>query len=93
LVVDPYGAAPDRLPAAISVGANRTFDGVEHRVEAHVLDRTDLYLYGKYVAVDFLQRLRAMIAFDSAAELLAAMAADIDAARNLTSAAGAAPAG
>ena len=34
-------------PAAISVGTNPTFDGQrERRVEAYVLDRTDLELYG-----------------------------------------------
>ena len=33
------------LPAAISIGTNPTFDGVERRVEAYVLDRTDLDLY------------------------------------------------
>ena len=40
------GLGPDEiLPAAISVGTNPTFDGVERRVEAYVLDRTDLDLY------------------------------------------------
>ncbi|MGH3423283.1 MAG: bifunctional riboflavin kinase/FAD synthetase, partial [Nocardioidaceae bacterium] len=34
------------MPAAISVGTNPTFDGVERRVEAYVLDRDDLELYG-----------------------------------------------
>ena len=41
-----------RLPAAISVGTNPTFDGAERRVEAYVLDRDDLDLYGEQVAVD-----------------------------------------
>ena len=43
-----------RLPAAISIGTNPTFDGTERRVEAYVLDRDDLELYGEHVAVDFL---------------------------------------
>ena len=35
--------APDAvMPAAISVGTNPTFDGVQRRVEAYVLDRDDL---------------------------------------------------
>lgn len=34
------------LPAAISVGTNPTFDGIERRVESYVLDRADLDLTG-----------------------------------------------
>ena len=41
---------PDRtLPAAVSIGTNPTFDGTQRRVEAYVLDRTDLDLYGETV--------------------------------------------
>ncbi len=43
------GRPASRLPAAISVGTNPTFDGVETRVEAHVLDRDDLELYDREV--------------------------------------------
>ncbi len=66
-----------RLPAAISVGTNPTFDGVERRVEAHVLDRNDLDLYEEHVAVEFTARLRGMARFGSIDELLAAMADDV----------------
>ncbi len=41
------------LPAAISVGTNPQFDGRERRVEAYVLDRDDLDLYGADVGVSF----------------------------------------
>src|SRR6185312_9261809 len=44
------------LPAAISVGTNPTFAGTARTVEAYAIGRTDLELYGKYVAVDFLAR-------------------------------------
>jgi len=71
-----------RLPAAISVGANPTFDGTERRAEAYVLDRTDLDLYGEQVGLDFAARLRPMLRFDSAADLLEQMAADVVAARS-----------
>src|SRR3712207_8092558 len=47
-----------RWPAAISVGTNPTFDGVERRVEAYVLDRDELELYGAEVAIEFYARLR-----------------------------------
>jgi len=74
----------DRLPAAISVGTNPTFDGQrERRVESYVLDRTDLELYGVEVEVAFVERLRGMVAFESVDKLVAQMADDVDRARDL----------
>ncbi len=71
---------PDhRLPAAISVGTNPTFDDVPVRtVEAYVLDRSDLELYGEEVAVDFVDRLRGMGKFGTIDELMAQMAEDVE---------------
>ena len=74
-------AGGQRLPGAISVGSNPTFDGVGRRAEVYVLDRTDLDLYGEQVGVEFAQRLRPMERFDSVPELLAAMASDVALAR------------
>lgn len=75
-----------RLPAAISVGTNPTFDDVARRtVEAYVLDRTDLDLYGEHVAIDFVQRLRGNLKFNSVDELLVQMANDVDRSRDLLS--------
>jgi riboflavin kinase/FMN adenylyltransferase len=75
-------AYPDPLPAAISVGTNPTFDGLDRRVESYVLDRDDLELYGAKVAIDFVARLRGtQIRFDSIDELLVQMKADVDGAR------------
>ncbi|MDZ7576612.1 MAG: bifunctional riboflavin kinase/FAD synthetase [Candidatus Nanopelagicales bacterium] len=82
LVVDPYGE-PRRHAAAVSVGANVTFGGAARRVEAHALDRTDLELGGKYVAVDFIEHLRPMRKFDSVTELKAAIAWDVKSARGI----------
>ena len=45
---DRHGGA--RWPAAISIGTNPTFEGAERTVEAYVLDRDDLDLYGEHVA-------------------------------------------
>lgn len=74
------------LPAAISIGTNPTFDDVmERRVEAYVLDRTDLDLYGEYVAFDFHARIRGTEKFDGVEPLLAAMARDVATARTLLS--------
>jgi riboflavin kinase/FMN adenylyltransferase len=76
-------AAGDRLPAAISVGTNPTFDGTTRRVEAYVLDRDDLELYGELVGVEFVQRLRETLRFDGIEPLLVAMRRDVDQAREL----------
>ncbi|MEP9381044.1 bifunctional riboflavin kinase/FAD synthetase [Nocardioides sp. KR10-350] len=68
----------ETFPAAISVGTNPTFEGVTvRRVEAYVLDRTDLDLYGVEVDVAFVERLRGMVAFDSIEELISQMHADV----------------
>lgn len=72
-----------RLPAAISVGSNPTFDGVSRRVEAYALDRDDLELYGEQVAVEFTARLRGMERFASVDALLATMADDVRRTREL----------
>ena len=61
----PYTSVEQRLPAALSVGTNPQFDGVERRVEAYVLDRDDLDLYGEHMAVDVIERVRPTLKFDS----------------------------
>lgn len=66
-----------RHPAAISVGTNPTFDGVERRVESHVLDRTDLELYGEQIRVEFVDFLRGMVKFDGIDALIEQMDADV----------------
>lgn len=65
------------LPAAISVGSNPQF-GADHRtVEAHVLGRSDLNLYGEEVAISFIEHLRDMKSFESVDALLRQMDDDI----------------
>lgn len=66
------------LPVAISVGTNPTFDGVQRRVEAHVPDRTDLDLYDEEVVVEFVERLRATVRFDSVEALVVQMEDDVE---------------
>ncbi|MDO4888291.1 MAG: bifunctional riboflavin kinase/FAD synthetase [Actinomycetaceae bacterium] len=73
----PGTKATEHLPAAISVGTNPQFDGTQRTVEAHVLGRADLDLYGEDVAIDFVERLRPMMSFDSVAGLLAQMDEDL----------------
>jgi riboflavin kinase / FMN adenylyltransferase len=74
----------ETFPAAISVGTNPTFAGErERRVESHVLDRTDLELYGVEVEVSFLGRIRGMRRFDTVDELVATMDDDVRRTRHL----------
>jgi riboflavin kinase/FMN adenylyltransferase len=70
-------------PAAISIGTNPTFEGRERRVEAYVLDRDDLDVYGERAAFSFVQRLRDTVKFDSVDGLLAQMADDVKQTRAL----------
>ncbi|WIY81575.1 bifunctional riboflavin kinase/FAD synthetase [Propionimicrobium sp. PCR01-08-3] len=72
-----------RLPAAISVGTNPTFDGLERRVESYVLDRTDLELYGIEISVEFVKQLRGQVRFLSVDELIEQMSKDVAATRNI----------
>jgi len=77
---------PDRaLPAAISIGTNPTFEGSQRRVEAYVLDRTDLDLYGETVTLEFIERLRPTEKFDSIKDLLLQIADDVERARTVLS--------
>lgn len=64
-------------PAAISVGTNPTFAGLERRVESYVLDRDDLELYGVEIAVDFVAHLRGQITFDGIEGLIEQMRTDV----------------
>ncbi|WP_299533158.1 bifunctional riboflavin kinase/FAD synthetase [uncultured Streptomyces sp.] len=68
----------ESMPAAISVGTNPQFDGVERTVEAYAIGRVGLDLYGMHAAVDFLAYVRGMLKFDSIDDLLVAMAADVE---------------
>ena len=72
------------FPAAISVGTNPTFEGErERRVEAYVLDRTDLELYDVAVEITFVSRLRGMVRFEGVDALVAEMNNDVARARKI----------
>jgi riboflavin kinase/FMN adenylyltransferase len=89
LRVLPDADAPDSepgepMPTAISIGTNPTFAGVrDRRVEAYVLDRTDLDLYGRRVEVAFVGRIRGMVTFDGVDALVATIRDDVDRTRSL----------
>lgn len=70
-----------QMPAAISVGDNPQYAGTQRRIEAHVVDRDDLDLYGTEIEVGFRRRLRGQEVFESEAAFIAQMQADIAASR------------
>lgn len=73
----------EKLPAAISVGDNPTFEGVPARqVEAHVLDR-DIDLYDKTVEVSFVDYIRGMRKFAGVTELIAEIEHDVSMVREI----------
>jgi riboflavin kinase / FMN adenylyltransferase len=75
-----------RYPAAISVGTNPTFDDVlVTQVEAYVLDETDLDLYGHCVEVQFVARIRGMVAYQGVEPLRRQMTQDVEDVRTLLS--------
>ncbi|GAB3617881.1 bifunctional riboflavin kinase/FAD synthetase [Okibacterium endophyticum] len=77
-------AGDTTYPAAISVGNNPTFDGVaQKQVEAYVLDRTNLDLYGQVVDVRFVTRIRGMVAFTGIEPLIAQMTDDVERVREI----------
>lgn len=72
-----------RYPAAISVGDNPTFEGVpKKQVEAYVLDR-ELDLYDHLVDVEFVERIRGMVAFTTIPDLIATIQDDVDRIRTI----------
>jgi len=82
--------AGTRWPAAISVGSNPTFDGVDRQVEAHVINRPPepvlaFDLYGQQVVVEFVERLRGQVAYTGPEALIEQMKLDVNQARGLLS--------
>ena len=75
-----YAGAAFGHRAAVSIGVNPHFEGSELRVEAHLLD-FDGDLYGRRLVLELWQRLRDERAFASEAELIDAIAADVEATR------------
>ena len=72
----------ERLPAAISVGTNPTFEGRTRTVEAFILD-FDADIYGCELGVEFVERIRGMEKFDRVSDLVEQMGRDVEKARGL----------
>jgi riboflavin kinase/FMN adenylyltransferase len=71
-------------PAAVNVGTRPTFESTDQRshVEAYILDFSD-ELYGQKIALDFVERLRGEVRFDSVEELLRQIYIDVDQTREI----------
>lgn len=71
-----------RYPAATSVGTNPTFEGIVNRqVEAHVIGRPEepvesFDLYGQHITLEFVKRLRPMVAYTGVEALIEQIAKD-----------------
>jgi riboflavin kinase / FMN adenylyltransferase len=68
--------------AAVSIGTNPTFSGLERRVEAYVLD-FDGDLYGERVSLDFVERLREMRTYDGIQPLIKQIGDDVERTREV----------
>lgn len=74
-------------PAAVHVGANVSFGETAASIEAHLIG-FEGDLYGQWLDVDFLERLRETRRFASVAELTTQLANDVEAARLVVASAG-----
>jgi riboflavin kinase / FMN adenylyltransferase len=75
-----YAGAAGEHRAAISIGVNPHYGGAERRIEAYLLDFAG-DLYGRRLVVELWERLRDERAFESEADLVAQIAADVAATR------------
>ena len=82
------GVAGERLPGLLHLGPRPTFPGASSTVELHLLDWSG-DLYGQELRVDLCARLRDVVAYPSADELVAQMHRDAEAGRALLSGGGA----
>ena len=77
--------ADERMHRAVAnVGIKPTFGGEELTVEAHVID-FDADLYGKTITLQFIERLRNEMRFETPEDLVAQIRRDIAAARDALS--------
>jgi riboflavin kinase/FMN adenylyltransferase len=76
----------EKLPAAVNIGINPTFtpDKVTPNLEAHILD-FDRDLYGQELKLEFVERLRDELKFDSVDALVKQIHADIGKTRDILS--------
>lgn len=71
-----------RHPAAVNLGGNPTFGIDQIKIEVHILDFSG-NLYGRTIHLDFIDRIRKIIRFESKEALLRQMAKDMQTIRML----------
>lgn len=79
------GLGDERLDAVASVGTRPTFGGTKPILEVHIFD-FDEDIYGKYIHVDFVARLRSEQKFDEVEDLVEQMHRDAESARAILAA-------
>jgi len=80
------GLGPDSLDGVASVGTRPTVDGVEPLLEVHIFD-FDRDIYGAYIEVEFVARLRDELRFDNLDSMTEQMHVDAAQARAILAAA------
>lgn len=81
-LVAPGTPAARRHPSATSIGVRPTFGGGKRTIEAHLLD-FDGDLYGANLGIEFVERLRPELKFESVDALVRQMTDDVRQARSL----------
>jgi riboflavin kinase/FMN adenylyltransferase len=76
------GAIAHALPGVASLGTRPTVDGVEPLLETHIFDYSG-NLYGREIEVEFVEKLRDEVRFESLDALIAQMDRDAAAARGI----------
>ena len=79
-IVTLLGISEQPLPGVASVGTRPTVDGKDVILEVHIFDFTK-DIYGRMVEVEFLQKLRDELRFDSVAEMTVQIEKDAQQAR------------
>jgi riboflavin kinase/FMN adenylyltransferase len=79
-----HGIGDEPLDAVASVGTRPTFGGTKPLLEVHIFD-FDQDIYGAYIQVEFIARLRSEERFDGAKELIEQMHRDAARARKILS--------
>ena len=83
--VHVHGLAGGPKNAVASVGTRPTFNGTKPLLEVHIFD-FDKDIYGEYIHVDFVARLRGQVKYDEVEELVAQMHRDADNAKSILAA-------
>ena len=78
--VELFGLEQEPLTGVANVGIRPTLGGTESRLEVHLMDFNG-DIYGRYIHVDFLHKLRSEIRFGSLEELVIQIRKDVVAAR------------